>query len=60
MEVVSTQAKKRRTTTSKIIDRNETHPAFKLKLSFYSFPPTEEINIEEFETYALDRFRGMY
>lgn len=29
------------------------------RLSFYDVPPTQEISLEEFETWAIDRLRGM-
>ena len=28
------------------------------RLSFYDVPPTQEISLEEFETWAIDRLRG--
>ena len=30
------------------------------RLSFYNVPPTKEISLEEFETWAIDRLRSMY
>lgn len=29
------------------------------RLSFYDIPPTQEISLEDFETWAIDRLRGM-
>lgn len=29
------------------------------RLSFYDVPPTQEISLEEFETWAIDRLRSM-
>jgi hypothetical protein len=30
------------------------------RLSFYDVPPTQEISLEEFETWAIDRLRSKY
>jgi hypothetical protein len=30
------------------------------RLSIYDEPPTQEISLEEFETWAIDRLRGMF
>mgnify|MGYP001611759358 FL=1 len=32
--------------------------SFKHRLAMYETPPTEEITLEEFETWAIDRLRG--
>jgi len=29
------------------------------RLNFYTLPPTAEITLEEFETWAIDRMKGM-
>jgi len=46
--------KKSRKTTLNIYEND---PAYKKILSFYRIPPTEEISVQEFETFALDRIR---
>lgn len=34
------------------------HPAYASKVSFYEIPPTEEVTMEEFELFAVDRLKG--
>jgi hypothetical protein len=33
---------------------------YQVRLSFYPCPPTEEVSLEEFETFAVDRLKGMH
>lgn len=33
---------------------------YPFKLSFYDVPPTQEISLEEFETWAIDRLRSTF
>lgn len=33
-------------------------PAYRTRLSFYKIPPNEEIVMDEFDTFALDRLKG--
>lgn len=33
---------------------------YPFRLSFYDVPPTAEISLEEFETWAIDRLRGLF
>jgi hypothetical protein len=40
------------------IARNEKHLKYPHRLNFYSRPPLEEITIEEFEIWAIDRLRS--
>jgi hypothetical protein len=35
------------------------HPAYSATYSMYRIPPTEEVTIQEFETFALDRVKGI-
>jgi DNA primase large subunit len=32
---------------------------YKHRLNFYALPPTSEITLEEFETWAINRLKGM-
>lgn len=38
--------------------RNGPSERYPFRLNFYSRPPLEEVTIEEFEGWALDRLRG--
>jgi DNA primase large subunit len=33
---------------------------YPFRLSFYDVPPTQEISLEEFETWAIDRLRSTF
>ena len=45
--------KKTQFATAQYKEHDYTH-----RLSFYDVPPTQEISLEEFETWAIDRLRG--
>lgn len=34
--------------------------SYPFRLNFYELPPTAEISLEEFETWAIDRLRSMF
>lgn len=42
------------------IQRSGPSALYPHRLSFYERPPLEEVTIEEFEGYALDRLRGTH
>jgi hypothetical protein len=57
MEVlVHTPTKKKRRVIPKSVSISAL--AYEHKLSFYRIPPTEELTVEEFERFALDRLKG--
>ena len=35
-------------------------PEYIHRLNFYAYPPTEEITLDQFEQWAIDRLRGLF